>query len=179
MTETTNQETPNLNGAAPEIVAKLGAAKSPVDGRELLRTDAGSVQGTVVTMDRSGAETVTADRISMNQSGTRTLDAKSAQLDNSGVVLLKSEKASVYKSSIGLVGANELRLSKSKALIVASGETVSDGNVSAGLHIGPVSGDIKVMIDGKRLVLLGAAIALGFRLFGVLAGRFKRSESEG
>jgi hypothetical protein len=180
MTHSTNEETHSLNGAAaPEIVAKAGAAKSPVDGRELLRADAGNVQATAVTMDRAGAETVVADRVSMERSGTRTIETKSAQLDNSGVMFLKSDSAAVYKSSIAAVSANELRLSKSNALIASSRKSIVEGDFSTVFHIGPVSGDIRVLIDGKRILMLGAVIAAIFRLLGMATRRSGRHESEG
>ena len=56
----------------------------------------GDLNAQTVTMDRSGAEAITADRVTMDRSGARKLDAKSAHLENSGAVFMDAEKEMTF-----------------------------------------------------------------------------------
>ena len=76
----------NEQDPTPTFVGKEAANHTPEEAAELLRSDAGDITATTVTMDRSGAETIIADRVTMDRSGARKLDAKSAHLENSGAV---------------------------------------------------------------------------------------------
>jgi hypothetical protein len=157
---------------APLIVAKSDTTKSPVEANELLRADAGDVQATTVTMDRSGAETVTAQRVTMERSGAKTLDARSAQLVNSGVAILKSERAVMQGGSAVLVSTAEARLVNSRAVVVVADRLTGEGELKALLHIGSSDGCIRPVLDGRGALGFGAAFGLVMLVFGGLVRRF-------
>jgi hypothetical protein len=159
-------------GAAPEIVAKTDTTKSPVEANELLRADAGDVQATTVSMDRSGAETITAQRVTMERSGAKTLEARSAQLVNSGVAFLKSEQAVMQGGSAVLVSASEARLVKSRAVVVVADRLTGEGELKALLHVGSSDGCIRPVLDGSGALRFGAAFGLVVLVFGRLVRRF-------
>jgi hypothetical protein len=177
-TESTIANTANENGTepehgigAPEFVAKTDTTKSPVEANELLRADAGDVQATTVTMDRSGAETVTAQRVTMERSGAKTLEARSAQLVNSGVVFLKSERAVLQGGSALFVSAGEARLVKSRAIAVIADRLTAEGELKTLLHIGSSDGCIRPVLDGKGALRFGAAFGFVVLVFGSLVRR--------
>ncbi len=156
---------PHTNGTAPpDIVVKSDTTKEPGIGKELLRSDAGTVEATTVTMDRSGAESITADRVTMDHSGSRTLESKSAQLTNSGVVVLNSERAVMQGGSALLIKAAAARIIKSKALAIVSDNTTVEGELKTILHIGPVSGDLRPVLDTKGAAGLGAGLGIALLL---------------
>src|SRR4051794_27369839 len=117
MTESSGPETEastraRTNGApVPPVVAatveKAGTTKSPLPGSELLYADAGNVDATTVTMDHSGAETVTAERATIEHSDVRSLAARSVQLINSGSLTIKAENAVLQRSSAGFIRADD------------------------------------------------------------------------
>ncbi|HEY7035972.1 MAG TPA: hypothetical protein VH482_31855 [Thermomicrobiales bacterium] len=180
MTERTATTTPDTSdqngtepadGAAPAFVAKTDTTKSPIEANELLRADAGDVQATTVTMDRSGAESVTAQRVTMERSGAKTLEARSAQLVNSGVAILKSEQAVLQGGSAVLVSAKEARLVKSRAAVVVAERLTGEGELKALLHVGSSDGCIRPVLDGRSALGLGAAFGLVVLVFGRLVKR--------
>ncbi len=158
--------------SAPHVfVAKSDTTKSAAEAHELLRSDAGDVKATTVSMDRSGAESITAERVTMDHSGAKSLEARSAQLTNSGVVLLKSERAVMQNGSAVFVSAGEARLVKSSALAVFAGNLTTEGDLKTLLHVGPSEGCVRPVLDGKGAVGFGAAFGLVVLVLGRLIKR--------
>jgi hypothetical protein len=156
------------DAGAPTFVAKTETTKSPVEASELLRADAGDVNATTVSMDRSGAEAISAQRVIMDRSGAKSLNARSAQLTNSGVVFLKSERAVLQGGSAVVVSAAEARLVKSTAVAVVAGRAVVEGEVKALVHVGASDGCLRPVFDGKGAVGFGAAFGLVVLVLGRL-----------
>lgn len=173
---TTNAASPSANGAhPPTIVDKSNAYRATGEAVELLRSDAGDVSATTVTMDRSGAEHITAERVTLNRAGAKSIEAKSAQLDRSGVLNLKSDHTVLQASSAIAINTRESRLVKSKILFYRSDSTVVEGELKTLVHVGEACGDVKPMLDGAGALKFGAAFAavllIGGRLLRRLAGR--------
>ncbi|MEA2528193.1 MAG: hypothetical protein QOF73_5420 [Thermomicrobiales bacterium] len=171
-------DTPMENGrgtsphtTAPEFVEKADTTKSPVGARELLRSDAGDVSATTVSMDRSGAESIRAERVTMDHSGAKTLEAKSAQLVYSGVMLLKTERAVMQGGSAVVVSASEARLVKSRVLAVIADRQTAEGELKTLVHVGSSDGCIRPVFDGKGALGFGAGVGLVVLVFGRLLGR--------
>jgi len=145
MSDTTaGTEDQRRDGAEPESAPKTATFKespsnTPVAATELRQTDAGNIEATTVTMDRSGAEQITAERVVMTQSGVMQMEARSAQLERSGVVNLKSEHVVLQGGTAFSVAADDARLVKSRAIAVVSGQTYLEGDARALLVVGPVA----------------------------------------
>ncbi len=155
----------------PEFVAKTDTTKSPVNAHELLRSDAGDLSATTLSMDRSGAESITAERVTMDHSGAKTLEAKSAQLVDSGVMLLKSERAVMQGGSALVVSASEARLVKSRAIAVVADRVTAEGELKTLLHVGSSDGCIRPVLDGRGALGFGAGFGLAVVMFGRLLRR--------
>lgn len=173
--EVTNRESPVVNDEyvgdqmpPATYVGKSSTTKHATTASELLRADAGDVQATSVSFDRSGAEQVTADRVSMERSGAKSLQAKSAQLTESGVVTLSSDQAVLQGSSAVVITANKVRMVKSKAVVLIAGDISAEGDVRSVVHIGPVAGNARTLLDPVGAVIAGAVFGavtiLGNRL---------------
>ena len=154
-----------------EFVAKSNTTKSAAEANELLRADAGDINATTVSMDRSGAESITAERVTMDHSGAKSLEAKSAQLTNSGAAFLKAERAVIQNGSAFVVSANEARLVKSSAVALFAGNVTAEGDLKTLLHVGPSEGCVKPVFDGKGAIGLGAAFGLVVLVLGRLIRR--------
>ncbi|MEJ7762490.1 MAG: hypothetical protein WKF80_06825 [Thermomicrobiales bacterium] len=144
----------------PETVLKASATKTPLPAREVLGTDAGDVRATTVSMERSGAERVTAERVIMSRSGTQRLDARSAQLDRSGVIRAEVEHMVMHAGSVVAVVANEARLVKTKALLVVSRSTTLEDSARVLVHIGPATSCTTPMLGTRGAASFGAAFAV-------------------
>lgn len=189
-------EQPPANGqngaddAVPVSVGKSDTTKTPEPTPELLRRDAGNVEGQHVAMERSGAESIKADRVTMDSSGAQSMTTRSAQLEKSGVVQLHAERAVFHDSGAVIVQGEEVRLVNSRAFVIGSGKIESEGNVRAGVigtgHIasqGPVSGlvvsagtieaagGIKATFTPPAAAAFGAAFAVTLLLLGRLLRR--------
>ncbi|MGH2531153.1 MAG: hypothetical protein ACRDJW_02495 [Thermomicrobiales bacterium] len=162
--------------AVSETVAKEQTTKSPTAASELLYADAGDVEATTVTMERSGAETVTGQRVVMDHSDARHVDARSAQLDRSGVLSLKSERAVLHGGAAGVVAAGEARIVRSKVGLIASGQTTVEGDLKALVHIGPVDGNVRTVLDPVSAVGAGAAFGVVVVIARWLARRLLRND---
>lgn len=157
----------------PTTILKAAATKAPAAAAELLRTDTGDIAATTVTLERSGADRITAERVIMNRSGAKQLDARSAQLDRSGVVSLKSEHVVLHDGSAVAIAAGAARLVKSRALFLTAGTaTIEGGQVL--VHIGPVNGNARPVVDAAGAASFGAALGLVLVVFGSLLRRFRR-----
>ena len=103
---------------ASEVIVGAGPENRPTVATELLRAEAGDVQATTVTMDRAGAEQVTAERVVMTNSGARTVEARSAQVDRSGILAVRSEKAVFSNSTAIAIATEEARIVRSRVLML-------------------------------------------------------------
>jgi hypothetical protein len=157
------------------------STKSPVGATELLRSDAGDVQGTTVRMERSGADHVTAERVTMDRSGAKNLEARSAQLDRSGVLRLKADHAVVHQGSIGIASAKEARIVRSKVLVLRSDTTHMEPGARVLLQIGGRRSAAGSMTDAAAAtsvtrmgVTIAAAVVLARLILGFVRGRSRR-----
>jgi hypothetical protein len=176
MSETTTEEqNPSTNGSEPPtVVAKEPAYRSATEATELIRSDAGDITATTVTMEQSGAEQITADRVTMDRSGAKSLNAKSAQLDRSGALSLKSDHVVLQRSSAIAVMAKEARVVRSKIFLFRSNTTTVEGELRAVVHIGSACDNVKPLLSGMDAarfgVAFGATVLIGGRLIRRLAG---------
>ena len=163
------QPTTNENGAhaaaaehdpTPTRVDKTNTYHTPEEAAELLRSDAGDVSATSVSMDRSGAESVTADRVSMDHSGARKLEAKSAHFENSGAVFMTAEKAVFHGGAAVFVKTNDARIVNSHVIALKAAKTTTiEGNVNAVLYAGPADAKIKPLFTTASAAAFGAGLA--------------------
>ena len=151
----------------PKIVDKSSTYHAPEEAAELLRSDAGDLTATTVTMDRSGAETIIADRVTMDRSGTRKLEAKSAHFENSGAVVMSAENAVFHGGAAIAVKTNDVRISDSHvAALRASEKTTIEGNVFTAIYAGPADEKIKPLLTTAGAASFGAGFAVTLLLIG-------------
>lgn len=162
--------------AVSETVAKEETTKSPTSASELLYADAGHVEAATVSMERSSAETVTGQRVVMDHADARRVDARSAQLDRCGVLVLKSERAVMHAGTAGVIGAAEARIVRSRVGLVASGQTTVEGELKTLVHVGPVEGNVRTVLDPATAAGLGAAFGLVVLIVGGLRRRLLSSD---
>lgn len=169
MSETkTTQDQSETGTRPPEVVAKDTAYRSQSEAPELLRSDAGDITATSVSMDRSGAEQITADRVSLQQSGAKSIQTKSAQLDRSGVLRLSSDNTVLHDSSAISVKTREARVIKGRILVFSSETTRVEGELKPLIHIGQACEGVKPVLDGQGALKLGAALGFVLLVFGRL-----------
>jgi hypothetical protein len=171
-TTETNSSRENGFAAGPQppstFVGKASTSKTATEADELLRADAGDVQATTVSMDRSGAEQITAQRVTMDRSGAKSLETRSAQLTDSGVAILKSEQAVLQGSTAAIVTAGDVRMVKSRALAVVAGKLTAEGEVKTLIHVGPSEGGVRPVLDIPGALGFGAALGVVVLLAGRL-----------
>jgi hypothetical protein len=157
--------------AVASTVDKASTTKSPTLASELLYADAGNIQATNVTMEHSGADSITAERVTVDHSDVRSLDANSVQLVNSGAIKVQAERAVVQNGGVVLLQADEVRMVNSKAVVVSAGRISTEGNVQTVVHFGPVEGEIRTVFTPQSAIGFGAGV--GFVLL-ILGGLFRR-----
>ncbi|MGI8476903.1 MAG: hypothetical protein ACR2OO_11085 [Thermomicrobiales bacterium] len=158
----------------PRTVGKDAAYRTARETPELLRADAGDITSASVSLEKSGAEHITADHVVLDRSGARTIDAKSAQLSNSGAVILKAENVVLHGSSAVGLSAREARLVNSNVLVLKSDVTHVEGRLRSLIHIGS-GGEGGAPVFSARGAVgfgagLGAVALLGGRLLRRLFG---------
>ena len=185
MTEMTNAEAPatsSANGPKPdqavaETVEKADTTKRPTIGSEVLYADAGNVEATNVTLEHSGAETVTAERAMIDHSDIKSLEARSVQLTKSGALKINAENVVLQQSSAAFIQADDARIVKSSAVVINAGKLTSEGNVQTVLQFGPVDGEIKTVFTPQSAAAFGAAVGFVVLILGAIARRlFGQSE---
>jgi len=152
----------------PEAILKEAAGNAPARVAEVLDGDVRDVRASSVTMERSGAESVTAERVSISNSGTRTVEARSAQVDRSGVLALTGQHVVLQDSSAVSVTADEVRLVRGFALFVRAGTVSFDADSRAVVMDGEGS---RPLMNAAGAAACGAALALALALLGRLFGR--------
>ncbi len=142
---------------ASEVIIDAGPEHRPQRATELLRAESGHVQAGHVTMERSGAEQITAERIVMNNSGARTVDARSAQIDRSGILAVKSEKAVFYNSTVLAAAADEARIVRGRVLMLKAESVTVEGDARIGILAGPGCDAVRPLVDLRGAAAFGAA----------------------
>jgi hypothetical protein len=175
MSETQATHEPGTNGAhPPQAVAKETAYRAPHEASELLRSDAGDVNATTVTMDRSGAEQITSERVSLERSGAKSITTKSAQLERSGVLNLTSDNTVLHNSTATVVTTREARIVKSNILFFRADNAKVEGELKTLVHVGQACDNVKPVFDTQGALRFGAALGamllLGGRLLRLITG---------
>ncbi|MFM9105225.1 MAG: hypothetical protein ACKOWF_00825 [Chloroflexota bacterium] len=154
--------------AFPEAYVKLPAGNATATAAEVLDGDVRDVRAESVTMERSGAESVTAERVAISNSGTRVVEARSAQLDRSGVLSLTGQQVVLQDSSAVSVTADEVRLVRGFALFVRAGTVSLDGESRALVMDGAGA---RPVLGAAGAAAFGAALALALAVFSRVLGR--------
>jgi hypothetical protein len=175
MRETNAAQSGNVgSGAASEVVAKSIPENRPTLATELLRTETSDVQADTVSMERAGAEQVTAQRVILNNSGARTIDARSAQIDRSGILALNSEKAVFYDSSAVAVAAGQARIVRGRVFALKADTATIEGDARIGIYAGPASEHVRPVLDAGGAAVFGTAFGLVVLVLGSLLRRMRR-----
>lgn len=169
------QQSSATNGAhPPQFVSKDSAYRAPSEATELIRTDAGDITATTVTLDRSGAEQITAERVTLERSGAKSITTKSSQLEQSGVLDLDAESVVLHKSNATNVRTKEARVVRSNILLFRSEHTTVEGKLRPLVHIGNACDNAKPIFNGSSAIrfgaTLGAVLLIGGRIMRALFG---------
>ena len=157
-----------------EVMVKSVPENRPGLATELLRSETGDVQADVVTMERSGAEQVTAQRAIITNSGARTIDARSAQVDRSGILALNSEKAVFYNSSAVAVAAGEARIVRGMVIALKADNATIDGGAKIGIYAGPATDSVRPLLDSRGAAAFGAGFGAVLLVLDTLVRRLRR-----
>ena len=165
---------------ASEVIVSAGPENRPTVATEILRAEAGDVHATMVTMERAGAEQVTAERIVMTNSGARTVEARSAQVDRSGILAVRSDKAVFSNSTAIAIATEEARIVRSRVLMLKADRATIEAGAKVAIYAGPAgrehatagrrSGSCRV----RSWVGRGAAVARPFVAPGLAAEMSRR-----
>ena len=157
-----------------EVIAKSVPENQPTLATELLRAETGDVQADTVSMERAGAEYVTAQRAIITNSGARSIDARSAQIDRSGVLALNSEKAVLYNSSAVAVAAEQARIVRGRVLMLKADSATIEGDAKIGLYAGPAPENVRPLLDVRGAAVCGATLGAVIFFLGTLLRRLTR-----
>lgn len=158
-----------------EVIVKAGPENRPTAGTELLRAEAGDVHADTVTMDRAGAEQVTAERVVMTNSGARTIDARSAQVDRSGILSVRSDKAVFYNSTAIAVAADEARIVRGRVLMLKADRATIEGDTRIAVYAGPAGDAVRPLVDMRGAAAFGAGLGAVLLLLGSVRRRLFRA----
>jgi hypothetical protein len=162
------------SSVASEVVVSAGPENRPTVATELLRAEAGDVQGGTIGMERAGAEQVTAERVVMTNSGARTIDARSAQVDRSGILAVRSDKAVFYNSTTVAVSTDEARIVRGRVLLLKADHAEIEGDVRIGVYAGTASESVRPLVDVRGAAAFGAGLGAALLLVGSLLRRLFR-----
>jgi len=146
----------------PETLLDAPGTHAPVRTGEALDRDLRDVHADSVVMERSGAETITAERVSLSNSGARSIEAGSAQVEQAGVLALQARTADLSQSSVVSLVADEVRLSQSAVVFLRAGEVSVDGGTK--VLVSDVPG-ARPLVSLQGAAAFGAA--LGFVLLAI------------
>ncbi len=150
------------------VIVSAGAENRPTAVTELLRAEAGDVRADMITMDRTGAEQVTAERVVMTNSGARTVDARSAQVDRSGVLAVRSEKAVFYNSTAVAVASDETRIVRGRVLLLKADRATIEGDARIAVFAGLASDSVRPLVDARGAAAFGAGLGAVLMVAGAL-----------
>ena len=160
--------------ADSEVVVKSVPENRPTLATELLRTETGDVRADTVSMERAGAEHVTAERAIISNSGARSIDARSAQIDRSGILALTSEKAVLYNSSAVAVATGQARIVRGRVLLLKADDATIEGDARIGIYAGPPSRNVRPLLDARGAAAFGAALGAVVLAVGSIVRRLSR-----
>ena len=159
---------------ASEVIVSAGAENRPTIATEILRAEAGDVQATTVTMDRAGAERVTAERVVMTNSGARTVEARSAQVDRSGILAVRSDKAVFSNSTVIAIATEEARIVRSPVVMLKTDRATIEAGTRVAIYAGPAAENIQPLADVRGAAAFGAGLGAVLLLLGPLLRRVFR-----
>jgi len=157
-----------------EVIVSAGPENRPTVATEILRAEAGDVQAAMVTMDRAGAEQVTAERIVMTNSGARTVEARSAQVDRSGVLAVRSEKAVFSNSTAIVVATEEARIVRSRVVMLKADRATIEAGTRVAIYAGPAGENLRPLADVRGAAAFGAGLGAVLLLLGPFLRRVLR-----
>src|SRR3712207_4020111 len=138
--------------AASEVIVSAGPENRPTIGTEILRAEAGDVDAAMVSMDRAGAERVTAERVVMTNSGARTVKARSAQVDRSGILAVRSDKAVFSNSTAIAIATEEVRIVRSRVFALKADRATIESGARVAIYAGPVDENVRPLRSEERRV---------------------------
>jgi len=159
---------------ASEVIVSAGPENHPTVATEILRAEAGDVHATTVTMDRAGAEQVTAERIVMTNSGARTVEARSAQVDRSGILAVRSDRAVFSNSTAIAIATEEARIVRSRVLMLKADRATIEAGTKVAIYAGPARENMRPLADVRGAAAFGAGLGAVLLLLGSLLRRILR-----
>ena len=157
-----------------EIIVSAGPENRPTVATEILRAEAGDVDATTVSMDRAGAEQVTAERVVMTNSGARTVEARSAQVDRSGILAVRSDKAVFSNSTAIAIATEEARIVRSRVFALKADRATIESGARVAIYAGPADENIRPLVDVRAAAAFGAGLGAVLLLLGSLLRRVFR-----
>ena len=158
-----------------EVVVSAGPENRPTVATEILRAEAGDVDAAMVSMDRAGAERVTAERVVMTNSGARTIEARSAQVDRSGILAVRSDKAVFSNSTAIAIATEEVRIVRSRVFALKADRATIESGARVAIYAGPVDENVRPLADVRGAAAFGAGLGTVLLLFGSLLRRVFRT----
>jgi hypothetical protein len=157
-----------------EVIVSAGPENRPTIATEILRAEAGDVHATTVTMDRAGAEQVTAERIVMTNSGARSVEARSAQVDRSGILAVRSEKAVFSNSTAIAIATEEARIVRSRVVMLKADRATIEAGTRVAIYAGPADEKLRPLTDVRGAAAFGAGLGAVLLFLGPLLRRVLR-----
>jgi hypothetical protein len=170
-----DRSTAETRSVTSEVIVSAGPENRPTAATELLRAEAGDVRADMITMDRAGAEQVTAERVVMTNSGARTVDARSAQVDRSGVLAVRSDKAVFYNSTAIAVATGEARIVRGRVLLLKADRATVEGDARIAVFAGAAGESVRPLVDVRGAAAFGAGLGATLLLLGSLLRRLFRT----
>ena len=169
-----SEDLATTDSVTSEVIVSAGPENRPTVATEILRAEAGDVQAAMVTMDRAGAEQVTAERIVMTNSGARTVEARSAQVDRSGVLAVRSEKAVFSNSTAIVVATEEARIVRSRVVMLKADRATIEAGTRVAIYAGPAGENLRPLADVRGAAAFGAGLGAVLLLLGPFLRRVLR-----
>jgi hypothetical protein len=157
-----------------EVMVSAGPENRPTVATEILRAEAGDVAATTVSMDRAGAEQVTAERVVMTNSGARTVEARSAQVDRSGILAVRSDKAVFSNSTAIAVATEEARIVRSRVMMLKADRATIEAGTRVAIYAGPAGENMRPLADARGAAAFGAGLGAVLLVLGPLLRRVLR-----
>jgi hypothetical protein len=170
----TTDASASAGSVASEVVVSAGPENRPTIATEILRAEAGDVDAAMVSMDRAGAERVTAERVVMTNSGARTVEARSAQVDRSGILAVRSEKAVFSNSTAIAIATDEVRIVRSQVFALKADRATIESGARVAIYAGPVDENVRPLADVRTAAAFGAGLGAVMLLLGSLLRRLFR-----
>jgi hypothetical protein len=176
-----NTEHPPAGDAAPtgsvtsEVIVSAGPENRPKVATEMLRSEASDVHATTVTMDRAGAEQVSAERVVMTNSGARTVEARSAQVERSGILAVRSDKAVFSNSTAIAIATEEARIVRSRVFMLKADRATIEAGTRVAIYAGPPGENVRPLADVRGAAAFGAGLGAVLLLVGSLLRRVFRA----